>query len=170
MGDYGKRACMSCGKPFTATYPAQVTCSKTCAVARKRDLAKHDSRRFRLFMKEYVRELEFAICTYRKEYRALCELYNKTIEDVRSIKEGISRKKAPDHLTMKECKRFSLKATTLPCGEREECRGCPDNEKEKDLKPGERICKSCGKPFMPNSETQTVCSKGCNIKSFSRGS
>ncbi len=34
---YGKRTCLQCGQEFEAGYPAQLTCSKKCALERRRE-------------------------------------------------------------------------------------------------------------------------------------
>ncbi|MDE7064073.1 MAG: hypothetical protein K2O70_01185 [Desulfovibrionaceae bacterium] len=59
---------------------------------------------------------------------------------------------------LQECVRLRLKAVTLPCGEREECNGCP---KIRPLEPGDKVCPKCRGTFTPKVPTQKYCSKDC---------
>lgn len=60
------------------------------------------------------------------------------------------------------CKRMSLRARRLPCGEREECEGCERiTGTPLVLEPGDKLCKQCKRPFTPKASAQKYCSKQC---------
>lgn len=62
---------------------------------------------------------------------------------------------------MQECKRMSLKATSLPCGQREECYAPLCDKLPKTLPKGVKLCKGCKKPFLPEAPNQSYCTHGC---------
>lgn len=81
----------------------------------------------------------------------------------------VSGQKAPEsaQLTLQECPRMHLRATLLPCGQREECFTplCEKLGGTPQSKPvlGERICPVCKKPFMPKSAAQKYCNNDCRV-------
>ena len=68
---YGKRTCLQCGEEFEAGYPAQLTCSKKCALERRREqdrrsdaLAKARNKNLLTALDETWAELEWLNCRY----------------------------------------------------------------------------------------------------------
>lgn len=70
---YGTRTCLHCNKKFDASYPAQITCSKQCRIARRLALDRHRKKRWRDILLETIEwincQLEEAIAA-RKRYNA----------------------------------------------------------------------------------------------------
>ena len=62
------------------------------------------------------------------------------------------------------CPRMILRAPKLPCGEREECRGCERMSVNRRTPSGtleERVCPECGKAFAPKKSNSKYCSPIC---------
>ena len=62
---------------------------------------------------------------------------------------------------MQECKRMSLKATSLPCGQREECLKPEPCERLPEHLVGKKLCQHCRQPFEPGHHLQKYCSDKC---------
>ncbi len=68
---YGKRTCLQCGQEFEAGYPAQLTCSKKCALERRREqgrqsdaLSRARNKNLLTSLDEAWAELEWLNCRY----------------------------------------------------------------------------------------------------------
>ena len=68
---YGKRTCLQCGQEFEAGYPAQLTCSKKCALERRREQGRQSDALSRAMNKNLLTsldeawaELEWLNCRY----------------------------------------------------------------------------------------------------------
>ncbi len=68
---YGKRICLQCGQVFEAGYPAQLTCSKKCALERRREqgrqsdaLSRARNKNLLTALDEVWAELEWLNCRY----------------------------------------------------------------------------------------------------------
>lgn len=68
---YGTRKCLVCQKTFEATWPAQVTCSETCRIARRRTLKRETHKRNNELLWENLEwlncKLESMIFKHRQE-------------------------------------------------------------------------------------------------------
>lgn len=109
-----------------------------------------------------VAEIEAELKKVREERDA----YRAAAEKRGAKPETTAAPKPPDLLpALKDCPRMHLRATTLPCGEREECY-TPLCERLGGVTasgpaPGKRICPVCKKPFTPKSPPQKFCSAEC---------
>ncbi len=68
---YGKRTCLQCGQEFEAGYPAQLTCSKKCALERRREqgrqsdaISRARNKNLLTSLDEAWAELEWLNCRY----------------------------------------------------------------------------------------------------------
>ena len=67
----------------------------------------------------------------------------------------------PTGKPMLVCRRMNLRATTLPCGQRDECRYPSPCEQMAKTDPGNRSCPQCQKEFKPSHHKQKYCSGTC---------
>ncbi len=87
------------------------------------------------------------------------------LEALRGTREKITVKPASqaphvDTSNWDYCKRMELRAPHLPCGEREECKGC-ERIRPLVLEPGDKVCARCKQVFTPKAPAQKYCSKSC---------
>ena len=87
------------------------------------------------------------------------------LEALRGTREKITVKPASqaphvDTSNWDYCKRMELRAPHLPCGEREECKGC-ERIRPLVLEPGDKVCAKCKQVFTPKAPAQKYCSKSC---------
>jgi len=66
-------------------------------------------------------------------------------------------------MPLQKCQRMSLRATNLPCGERDECfhPPCDSLPCSGIREPGDLICPTCKQVFTPSHHRQKYCSKQC---------
>ena len=90
------------------------------------------------------------------------------LEALRGTREKITVKPASqaphvDTSNWDYCKRMELRAPHLPCGEREECKGC-ERIRPLVLEPGDKVCARCKQVFTPKAPAQKYCSKSCQVE------
>lgn len=99
--------------------------------------------------------------------KAELEAAREELEILRGTREKVAVKAVPpapwvDIDGWDFCPRMKLRAKRLPCGEREECKGCERITKRPSvLESGDKICPACGGVFTPKLPVQKYCSKGC---------
>lgn len=136
--DYGTRKCLVCGAEFTATYPAQITCSKGCY--RKRELftskVRNDARRAHYnSLKSEVERLTAELAKAQKE-----------LEQIRKPKQNEKDGAAADDV---------VEAVPAPTD-------LPKLEKNyKPVPSKERVCPICGKTFQTTRQFTKYCSVAC---------
>ena len=121
--EYPTRPCIMCGKSFVPTYPAQVTCSDNCKAARVRQVDNAYRRKNYRKHKEYVTKLEQDNERLQNELIDLKKELEMTIRELQVARKEKDQEEIRAALSkrMKTCERMSLRATTLPCGQRESC-------------------------------------------------
>ena len=97
--------------------------------------------------------------------KAELDAAREELEALRGTREKITVKPASqaphvDTSNWDYCKRMELRAPHLPCGEREECKGC-ERIRPLVLEPGDKVCARCKQVFTPKAPAQKYCSKSC---------
>ncbi len=97
--------------------------------------------------------------------KAELDAAREELEALRGTREKITVKPASqaphvDTSNWDYCKRMELRAPHLPCGEREECKGC-ERIRPLVLEPGDKVCAKCKQVFTPKAPAQKYCSKSC---------
>ena len=134
--EYAERICMVCDKEFVPAYPSQVTCGPECRKTRilqghkeyNRKCRKQAKARLEALMADNAR-LTAELETARAEIeRISAELEKcrqkpaaKKAETQPAEDAALALQRAVLKKRMKSCERMSLRATTLPCGQREKC-------------------------------------------------
>ena len=188
---YGQRSCLFCGKTFEAVKLYQFFCSSECRLTRKRQRnreyeTRHDQRReaelaaLRARVAELEEEIEFLKRTESHELKEA----RKELEQLHAEQEALRKERnlmqAPLRRTVEHpvnraapavdtsgwdfCQRMQLRARLLPCGEREECKGCTRRGGNRRTLSGpleERVCPVCGKTFAPEKSNSKYCSPIC---------
>ena len=188
---YGQRSCLFCGKTFEAVKLYQFFCSSECRLNRKRQRnreyeTRHDQRReaelaaLRARVAELEEEIEFLKRTESHELKEA----RKELEQLHAEQEALRKERnlmqAPLRRTVEHpvnraapavdtsgwdfCQRMQLRARLLPCGEREECKGCTrlgGNRRTLSGPLEERVCPVCGKTFAPEKSNSKYCSPIC---------
>lgn len=186
---YGKRTCLQCGQEFEAGYPAQLTCSKKCALERRREqgrqsdaLSRARNKNLLTALDEAWAELEWLNCRYEARrgetgalMMAMCAAHALEMKKLKAELDALrpasaepapAEEKAPASAAVIDtsdwdfCKRMNLRARHLPCGEREECQGC-ERIRPLVLEPGDKVCAKCKQVFTPKAPAQKYCSKSC---------
>ena len=97
--------------------------------------------------------------------KAELDAAREELENLRGTREKVAVKPASqaphvDTSNWDYCKRMELRAPHLPCGEREECKGC-ERIRPLVLEPGDKVCVKCKQIFTPKAPAQKYCSKRC---------
>lgn len=103
-----KNFCIYCGKKFETNDLHILFCSDKCRIARKKECKKISNLNYR----QKIRAKLARIKTLENEL----ETANKEIARMQKELENASQ-----FTKMQYCERMKLKASTLPCGKREEC-------------------------------------------------
>lgn len=182
--NYGQRNCLNCNQPFQAQYAAHVVCSPECKYERRKESWRGTARRQAEKRKAYVaglearvQELETQLDAALRDKAGLQVELDALKAELAALKlAGMAQAQAmpepapkPESLPkpkpepkpepalpLHECKRMSLRAMRLPCGERDECT-FPTLCEMLAGKGEAKKCKVCGKWFEPTHHTQKKC-------------